>query len=274
MITGLATDSFMIRLARWRYILIRIAYRAVYGKKKRNEIFTRKNIVFYNYIPHDRVYSREGFNAYIRSKTDDFVQLFTVREEPIRKYIDLKNTPGELYVDVGANVGYYVLSLGTKYPGCEILAIEANPTTFEALKNNVALNGHLNRRVECVNAAVMDYKGKITMYERVVGDGSTITSHSSIYQDVDRKKEVVVDCTTLDALTAEKPIVHLLKIDVEGAEIAVLAGAAGTLKKTKRIVVEIHGDNLNKVVEMVKPFFADVELAPFGPQYYVIGENP
>ena len=50
----------------------------------------------------------------------------------------------------------------------------------------------------------------------------------------------MVRYTDLDALTAEMPVVHLIKCDIEGSEYAFLDNYAGLLGKTRRIVIEFH----------------------------------
>jgi len=237
----------------------------------------QKQISLFSFIPPNRIYKRDGWQAFVRSGTDDFAMLFSVREdESLKNYIDLQDGRG-VYVDVGANVGLYVLSLATRYPRCKVLAIEANHATFVALQKNVSLNPTLSGRVECVNIAAMDMDGEITLYERVQGNGVTATAHSSVfitqYREDDTLKPMNVKCATLDRITASIPQIELLKIDVEGAELAVLEGAHETLKKTKRIVVEIHGDNLDKSLNVVKTFFQNVEIVPYGVQSYIVANR-
>jgi FkbM family methyltransferase len=125
--------------------------------------------------------------------------------------------------------------------------------------------------------AAMDSDGEITLYERVQGNGVTATAHSSVFMTLYREDDTLnpmkVKCTTLDRLTASIPQIDLLKVDVEGAELAVLEGAHETLKKTKRIVVEIHGDNLDKALNMVKSLFKNVEIVPYGVQSYIVANR-
>jgi Met-10+ like-protein len=74
----------------------------------------------------------------------------------IEKYLD-----GGLFVDVGANIGYYTLFAASRK--LDVVAIEAAPATFQKLSNNVSRNRAENVRL--VQNAVSDKAGKLTIYE-------------------------------------------------------------------------------------------------------------
>ena len=59
--------------------------------------------------------------------------------------------PGDVFVDVGANSGYFALLAAAR--GCRVVAVEACATTFEALRSNLALNGPLGGRVRALQLA-------------------------------------------------------------------------------------------------------------------------
>src|SRR5918993_331694 len=98
-----------IKIAKFRLLIYRIYLRIWMGKKNR-DLFLRKNKVSYiDFLPlfygNRIIKSHEGFKAAPRLKTDDFFCLFFKREEEIKEYF--KMNPGETFVDIGANVGYY-----------------------------------------------------------------------------------------------------------------------------------------------------------------------
>lgn len=74
----------------------------------------------------------------------------------IEKYLDRG-----LFVDVGANIGYYTLFAASRK--LDVVAIEAAPATFQKLSNNVRRNGAENVRL--VQKAVSDKAGELTIYE-------------------------------------------------------------------------------------------------------------
>jgi FkbM family methyltransferase len=135
--------------------------------------------------------------------------------------------PGaRVFVDVGANEGQTALRLLARYPGAEVHSFEPVPETFERMRRRLAGTG-----VRAVQSAVGDRVGRATLF---LGDGS---EHSGFDAG---GEEVEVDVTTLDeyAARALRAPIDLLKVDVEGHEAAVLAGASGLLEAGRvRLVV-------------------------------------
>lgn len=144
-------------------------------------------------------------------------------------------------VDVGANVGQWAGMLLDCINPEKLVIIEPLPDAFAALQKKFGGN----RRVELHNIAIgeresveklkitRDTTGASLLQPReemraVVGSNWTITA------------EVEVKMTTLDRLLANLPEVSLLKIDVQGYEKPVLAGAKQTLAKTKFVLIELN----------------------------------
>jgi FkbM family methyltransferase len=141
--------------------------------------------------------------------------------------------PEELFVDVGANIGAYTV-LAAAAIGARGMAFEPNPSTFRALRANVRLND-LGQKVKAVNAALGQNEGMLQMTDglgtenRACANGQTAGG-------------VTVPMTTLDiSLAGQNPV--LLKMDVEGFESAVFAGAAQTLAQPslQAMIVEKNG---------------------------------
>ncbi len=136
--------------------------------------------------------------------------------------------PGDLFGDVGANIGSYTI-LASAVSGADVVAVEPDPDTAERLRINVALN-RCELKVSVAEVAVADREGTIqfskgldTMNKIVTGvtDGQT------------RK----VSVTTLDALFSDRAPV-MLKLDVEGFELLVLNGASRLLRQPQLLAVE------------------------------------
>lgn len=70
--------------------------------------------------------------------------------------------PGDVFVDVGANIGYFSL-LASKLvgPGGRVVAIEASPEVFDLLRRNLELNKAHN--VRAVNVAISDREGSLQL---------------------------------------------------------------------------------------------------------------
>lgn len=139
--------------------------------------------------------------------------------------------PGDLFVDVGANMGSYTV-LASGACDARTMAFEPVQTAFKRLQENVALN-NLNNQVECIMAAVGDEEGTI----RITTNQDT-TNHVTTQSEVDSSEVTLVK---LDSQLSTCPV--LIKIDTEGYELPVLKGAVQTLKNTslKALIVEMNG---------------------------------
>ena len=99
-----------------------------------------------------------------------YIYYFGIWEPNLTKWIAERLGPGDTFVDVGANVGYY--SLLAARMAARVVAIEAVPRTYAILKENLAANQALN--VRPVNVAVWDRQERLTMF--VAQDKVTGTS--------------------------------------------------------------------------------------------------
>lgn len=142
--------------------------------------------------------------------------------------------PGDLFVDVGANIGSYTVLASAA--GAQVVSFEPVPSTFEALLDNVHLN-RLEHSVDAKNAAVGRTPGELEM----IADQDT-TNQVLVGCNQYAGKTVRVPVMTLDgALQGKVP--KLIKIDVEGFEAEVLAGAEKTLDNPGlgAVLMELNG---------------------------------
>lgn len=140
----------------------------------------------------------------------------------------------DLFVDIGANVGSYSI-LACSVVGAKGIAFEPIPSTYTRLVENMRLN-HLDEKVNCINKGVGEQQGSVVF----TSDGDTVNHALASGEQCDNK--VVVEVTSLDtALNDETP--SLIKIDVEGYETQVLAGAEKTLQKQSldAVIMELNG---------------------------------
>lgn len=155
--------------------------------------------------------------------------------------------PGALAVDLGANIGVYtkVLSDLVGRDGT-VISVEPVPLTFDVLSKNMRALGISN--VSCVNVAVSDSAGEVVMQLPNFDDGGTNFYQATIVATADRsavdsKRHVRVPAVTLDALVSGKGTVDFVKCDVEGHELACLAGASMVLRShSPAWLVEVWGD--------------------------------
>ncbi len=158
--------------------------------------------------------------------------------------------PGDTFVDVGANIGAYTV-LAAGVCGAQTIAVEPAAATRPHLRENLALNG-IQALVTVEEAALGDAPGRGRFW---AGRGAT----SRLAVDGDAE----VSVTTLDALGAA-PL--LLKVDVEGHELAVLRGGSTTLadQGLRAAIIETngHGDDAAVHGLMLGAGFAPMDYDP------------
>ncbi len=140
-------------------------------------------------------------------------------------FLFLKLLPAiDCFVDVGANVGFYTLLAGAQ-SSAKIISCEPASATFSRLTQAVRLN-HFEERTTLLNIALGNAPGHADLHARETGTGG---ESLLAVADERRKDRERVEVRTLDALMDEFDVAQkktLIKIDVEGFEHAVLAGAS------------------------------------------------
>ena len=142
--------------------------------------------------------------------------------------------PGDVIYDVGANVGYMsVLAARLVGPAGRVECFEPLPANIDVLRRNLESNDFANFAIHEV--AVSDHDGHVRMS---LGDGLRM-GNGQIVQTTDQAT-IEVPVQRLDGLRLRAP--QLVKVDVEGVELAVLRGMAETLAAHRpTIIVELHG---------------------------------
>ena len=145
--------------------------------------------------------------------------------------------PGDVVVDIGANIGIVALYLAKKHPGIRIIAIEPVPTTFRHLQENLGLNGVSN--VTALNCAVTRDGRDLTMIVNPGHSGGSTGHLRNLKQP--GHYNLTVRSRTLDGIFDEyvPDRCRLLKIDCEGAEYEILS-AARCLRRVDHLGIEIH----------------------------------
>jgi FkbM family methyltransferase len=271
-------SSFFLLYARYRYIAYRLFLRIKMGKKRRDEYLQGKGISMIDFLPNflpERPYSMNGIKAIPRKGTHDFYLLFTPREQEIKTHLTMYEN--ETFVDVGASVGPYSLKIANDYKnkGVRVIAIEAHSSCYNALSRNIECNNFSH--IKTVNKAILDYKGVMTMYEHRDRNRDRSASYTSIQSTLDSnsldERSFSVECDTLDNILASHKV-DVMKIDIEGAEVLALKGATNTLKKLRKVIVEIHGDNFDKVKQILVTHNFKLEVIRTAGQIkYVIGSK-
>lgn len=138
-----------------------------------------------------------------------------------------------VFIDVGANVGAYTL-IASEVPSATVVSLEPIPAAFAKLQRNVALNGR--QRVLTLPLAAGRAPGEL----RMTCDGAS--SMNRVVADGARDRTILVRVETLDAICNDLALrPTLIKMDVEGHEPDVLAGASECLSACYACLIE-NGD--------------------------------
>ncbi len=151
---------------------------------------------------------------------------------------------GVVAIDCGANVGVHTIEWAKKMTGWgEVTAIEAQERIYYALAGNIAINNCFN--ATAIYAAVSERKGTMRIpvldYQRPASFGSLeltkLTRSENIGQPVDYSDKATAEVRTITIDSLNHQRCDLVKIDVEGMEISVIAGATKTVQKHSPIIL-------------------------------------
>ncbi len=167
---------------------------------------------------------------------------------------------GEIFVDIGANIGYYTLIAARLVgPRGKVYAFEPDPVNFRLLEKNIEQNGYLN--VVLVNRAVSDNTRSALLYLNKTNMGDHRIYNPGEYRDRIPIRTVSLD----DYFKKLDKRVHFIKMDIQGAEAKALKGIRSLVKANRRIkmVVEFCGKNLKKCGSDPKQFLSALQKMGF-----------
>lgn len=160
-------------------------------------------------------------------------------------------TRGSVFLDVGANIGWFTLLAADhlqKAGGGEVIAIEANPKVAMYLSSSVLASG-LENIVRILPYAVSDRFDAVQMSTSEEGNVGGL-SIGRITGEERSRSHVVMPTIPLDVLLADLPRCDVIKMDIEGAELGAIRGFEKTLERlSPAIVMEINKDALKWVSE-------------------------
>jgi FkbM family methyltransferase len=155
---------------------------------------------------------------------------------------------GAVLWDIGANVGYVSCAFLRRVPGSRVVAVEPLRDVAELLRENVRHVG--GDRATVVSAAVSDHPGEAAF---VRTPGNLGKSHVAVGGEGDRVRLV----TPSELLGMSGGRVDLVKIDVEGHELAVLNGLAPVLRSARPAAVVFEHHTSGTVDPAIERIFSD-----------------
>ncbi len=223
--------------------------------------------VFLPIIHGDTVYALPytGQNAGIEREQTRGLFFEAMELEELRKRVK----PGARIVDVGANTGNHTIFFAGPMKAATVMPLEPLPSAGAALRRAVERNGLDNVDLSRLGIGVADHAGRA----RVISSQRGGLGATRLVPDA--SGDIVID--TLDALISGP--VDFLKIDVEGMELSVLAGARRIIERSRPLIyIEITNENtlafnawLNQAGYRVERIFTDKKhanylIAPRGAQ--------
>jgi FkbM family methyltransferase len=160
-----------------------------------------------------------------------------VWEPGVTLFLQRHIRPGMVCFDAGANLGYFtVLMGGLAAPGGRVLAAEPISESRRLLHRNITLNG-MDATTQVFDHALGDGSGHARM---VIPRGEPKNAHISQETAEGAWDGATVRIEPLDSL--DLPVLDLIKIDVEGSEIALWNGMQRTIDRSPwiRIVMEVN----------------------------------
>jgi FkbM family methyltransferase len=160
--------------------------------------------------------------------------------------------PGDTVIDVGANIGIYtMLAAELVGPSGHVHAFEPDPQSMCYLLTTINRNG-LTGRVTLWNLAASDRSAHAQLYLDLKTARTTSLRANAYAPDPQRREPLGVGTAALDDLITQPP--QFVKIDVEGAELAVLAGMARLLRDHHPVLlVEVLPENVPAVTSFLAP---------------------
>lgn len=148
--------------------------------------------------------------------------------------------------DVGAHFGEFATTLRAMCPQARIWAFEPHPNAFQQLAEKGNSLGFTP-----VNLGLSDMAGRLKLYD--YADQATGTSHASLHAGVFEAVHhatagsVEVEVTTVDAFMESEHVsrVHLLKVDAEGHELAIIRGAEHAIRSGAIDMVQFEFNEMN-----------------------------
>ena len=161
-------------------------------------------------------------------------------ERTERLFLDTFLKRGDIFVDVGANIGLFSLIAARRVGSSgKVYAFEPAQISYQRLKENVALNAF--RNVQCFQSALSDESGEFPFYN--LEDGFDAWN-SFVHPDAGKSfTKAFTQCVKWDQFARHHHLVGkvaMMKIDVEGWEIRVLRGGYETFSRDDAPLLQVE----------------------------------
>lgn len=148
----------------------------------------------------------------------------------------LGNKKSPHILDLGANIGSFALRVLRHCPSAQVASVEAANDTFQILKGNRELNP--SARWQVFNNGIWGQDGPLRLDRR----GSSLS-----HRVTEGEGDDAIDGIALPTLVAKLgwEAIDLIKMDIEGGELAAVPVAASVLERSRFLIIEIHKDRID-----------------------------
>ena len=221
--------------------------------------------------------TRTRSGASIRVDSGDLIQryllMFGVWEPQLTTWLADRVRPGDTFIDVGANIGYYtLLAASLAGPSGHVIAIEPAPDFCQALAS--ALNANHIRQVRIARSAVSDRPRELAFYQPEPGNLGHTTAAPS--RSCNLPPLFTANARPLAELLrpGELAAARIIKVDAEGAEAAIISGLAPHLHQLRpdaELIIEVSARLLRRQGRVLDEITGP--LAAFGWHPYLIAND-
>lgn len=149
--------------------------------------------------------------------------------------------PGMIVLDVGAHNGYYSrLFSKLVHPGGKVWAFEPHPENYYLLCQNTRPLKY--RNVIPVRKAISNQVGQADFFDMAGSGQHSLFDVSKYLSHFTLRGKIRVETTTIDAFLAQEgnPEISFIKVDIEGGEVAALAGMSETIARSSRLALVVE----------------------------------
>jgi FkbM family methyltransferase len=171
---------------------------------------------------------------------DRYLYVYGEYESATVKLLNRILEKGECFIDIGANIGVYT-TLAAKLVGSmgTVYSFEPSPSVSVRLRETAVLNSLKN--VVLMPVAVSDRNTTVAFYQA----DEKNSGKSGLFKSGSPGRQTNVLAMALDSMAGVLPPVKMIKIDIEGSEVAALRGMRGILLRDKPfLLVELSDANL------------------------------
>lgn len=176
--------------------------------------------------------------------------LFNIKEVEVRSFIDNHLKDGDVFFDIGANIGVFSIYAGKKYDNLRVYSFEPEYSNLALLKQNIIQN-QLQDTVLPYSLAISDTVGLSHLYLQDIDEGAAAhTESTDAIEITDEGYKVVgaegIFTVTLDYIVGELDVIpSCIKMDTDGNELKIIEGAKKTLANPQlhALVIEMPDED-------------------------------